>query len=327
VWLLADTLLAEAAASFITGDWDDALPRLVAGHQVAHEQGNQIFVAQSLAYQTVIAAARGDSRVAEASLAPLTAQLESDPPAFGSEMIAYAASVVAVAHNDPKRAYDILLRSWRCDAERDNRYYHRSIAPELVRLALALGEHEVARGVVGVVEAGAALAPEVPTVCSAALRCRGLVENQVEPMIEAVELARRTPRLIEHAGACEDAARVFAANARPDDAKKLLNEALERYEDAGAHAWAARVGAALRELGVRRGTRGRRRRPTHGWESLTTTERSVSHLVAEGLTNREMAKRLHISPHTVNSHLRHAFEKLSVSNRAALAAAVVHSIE
>jgi DNA-binding CsgD family transcriptional regulator len=53
----------------------------------------------------------------------------------------------------------------------------------------------------------------------------------------------------------------------------------------------------------------------------------VSHLVAEGLTNREMAKRLHISPHTVNSHLRHAFEKLSVSNRAALAAAVVHSIE
>jgi DNA-binding CsgD family transcriptional regulator len=196
-----------------------------------------------------------------------------------------------------------------------------------VRIALALDQHEVAREVVDVLEAGAALAPEVPTVCSNALRCRGLVENEVAPMIEAVELARRAPRLIEHAGACEDAARILAANARPDEAKALLTEALERYEDAGAHAWSARVGAGLRELGVRPGKRGPRGRPTRGWESLTVTERSVSHLVAEGLTNREVAKRLHISPHTVNTHLRHAFEKLSVSNRAALAAVAVHSIE
>ncbi len=242
-------------------------------------------------------------------------------------MIAYAASVLARAKGDAARAYDILLRFWRLDAERDNRYYHRSIAPELVHLALALEQHEVAREVVGVVEAGADLAPEVPTVCSAALRCRGLVENDVEPMLEAVVLARRTPRLVEHAGACEDAARVLAANARPDEAKQLLTEALERYEHAGAHAWSARAGAALRELGVRRGARGPRSRASRGWESLTATERSVSRLVAEGLTNREVARRLHISPHTVNTHLRHAFEKLSVSNRTALAAAVVHSIE
>jgi DNA-binding CsgD family transcriptional regulator len=327
VWPLADTLLAQAAASFITGEWDDALPGLAAGLRVAQEQGNQVLVAQAGAYQAVIAAARGDLRVAERWLAPFTTELESDAPPFGSEMIAYAAAVVAIANDDLKRAYEILLHVWRLDAQCDNRYYHRSVAPELVRLALALDQREVAREVVGVVEAGAALAPEVPTARSAALRCRGLVDNDVAPMIEAVELARRTPRLIEHAGACEDAARVLAANERPDEAKNLLTEALERYEDAGAQAWAARVGAALRELGVRRGTRGPRRRPAHGWQSLTTTERSVSHLVAEGLTNREVAKRLHISPHTVNSHLRHAFEKLSVSNRAALAAAVVHSIE
>jgi DNA-binding CsgD family transcriptional regulator len=48
-------------------------------------------------------------------------------------------------------------------------------------------------------------------------------------------------------------------------------------------------------------------------------------LVAEGLTNGEVARRLYISPHTVNTHLRHVFAKLDVANRVALAA-VVHRL-
>lgn len=159
------------------------------------------------------------------------------------------------------------------------------------------------------------------------MRCRGLVDNKVEPLIEAVELARRAPRLIEHAGACEDAARVLAGLGQTDDAARLLSEALERYDAAGADVWAGRVRAGLRGLGIHAGARGPRRRPVHGWASLTATERSVSLLVSEGLTNRAVAKCLHISPHTVNTHLRHVFAKLSVSNRAALASVVVHSID
>ena len=42
-------------------------------------------------------------------------------------------------------------------------------------------------------------------------------------------------------------------------------------------------------------------------------------LVADGLTNREVAERLYVSPHTVSGHLRHAFEKLGISSRVALA--------
>jgi DNA-binding CsgD family transcriptional regulator len=44
--------------------------------------------------------------------------------------------------------------------------------------------------------------------------------------------------------------------------------------------------------------------------------------VAQGLTNRQAARRLHISPHTVNTHLRHVFQKLSVTTRAELAAMI-----
>ena len=120
---------------------------------------------------------------------------------------------------------------------------------------------------------------------------------------------------------------VLAQGGRRDEAVALLAEALERYEQAGADAWAGRVRAQLRALGVRPAPRGPRRRPVGGWQSLTKTERAVSLLVAEGLTNGAVARRLYVSPHTVNTHLRHVFAKLGLSNRVALAAEVHHSIE
>ena len=40
---------------------------------------------------------------------------------------------------------------------------------------------------------------------------------------------------------------------------------------------------------------------------------------AEGLTNREVAERLFVSPHTVNSHLRHVVAKLGINSRVELA--------
>jgi DNA-binding CsgD family transcriptional regulator len=82
----------------------------------------------------------------------------------------------------------------------------------------------------------------------------------------------------------------------------------------------------LRALGVRPGPRGPRHGSAGSWESLTATERAAS-LVADGLTNGAVARRLSISPHIVNTHLRHVFAKLGVPDRAALAAVAHHSIK
>jgi DNA-binding CsgD family transcriptional regulator len=63
-------------------------------------------------------------------------------------------------------------------------------------------------------------------------------------------------------------------------------------------------------------------RPPLGWESLSATERSLASIVGQGLTNREAAARLFVSPHTVDSHLRHIFRKLDINSRVELAALV-----
>jgi len=60
-------------------------------------------------------------------------------------------------------------------------------------------------------------------------------------------------------------------------------------------------------------------RVTFGWASLTDAELSLVELVARGLTNREAAAKLYLSPHTVDSHLRHIFRKLDIRSRVELA--------
>jgi DNA-binding CsgD family transcriptional regulator len=70
---------------------------------------------------------------------------------------------------------------------------------------------------------------------------------------------------------------------------------------------------------ARRG-RGSRRRPSHGWESLTPAELDVVRLAADGLSNPEIGARLFMSRSTVKTHLSHVYAKLGVANRTELAA-------
>lgn len=62
-------------------------------------------------------------------------------------------------------------------------------------------------------------------------------------------------------------------------------------------------------------SRGGRRRPTEGWAALTRSEHQVLELVAEGLSNPEIAERMFISPRTVQGHLSRVFSKLGVGSR------------
>jgi two-component system nitrate/nitrite response regulator NarL len=56
---------------------------------------------------------------------------------------------------------------------------------------------------------------------------------------------------------------------------------------------------------------------------LTDRERQIISLVSEGLSNKEIGRRLNIADGTIKVHLHHIFQKLEISNRTLLAALVI----
>jgi DNA-binding CsgD family transcriptional regulator len=99
------------------------------------------------------------------------------------------------------------------------------------------------------------------------------------------------------------------------DAREHLRTALALFEELGATPWAERAAQELRASGETA-----RRRDVSTATELTAQERQVTALVRQGLSNRDVAAQLFVSPRTVDFHLRNVFSKLGVTSRAELAA-------
>ncbi len=187
----------------------------------------------------------------------------------------------------------------------------------LARIALAAQDDDLAQLALSDTQRRAELNPGIASIAATAAQVRGLLERSHAQLAEAVDLFERTPRRLELAAAVEDLGAELTASDR-EAAIELLGRALALYSELGATWDARRVRSSLRELGVRR--RLVTAEPeTSGWGAITASELAVVRLVAEGLTNREVAERLFVSTHTVNSHLRHVFSKLGINSRVELA--------
>ena len=136
-------------------------------------------------------------------------------------------------------------------------------------------------------------------------------------MQEAVALLATCPRPLALAAALEDLGCAKLAAGDRNEAVAAFDRVLQICVEAGAIGDAARVRHRLRELGIRRRVKSLDR-PKLGWDSLTDAELHVVRLAAEGYTNRAIANRLFVSPHTVNTHLRHVFDKLGIRSRVEL---------
>jgi DNA-binding CsgD family transcriptional regulator len=100
---------------------------------------------------------------------------------------------------------------------------------------------------------------------------------------------------------------------RTRDARGPLAAACDGFDRLGAHPWSRRASTELRA------TAGTRHVVSDGGAAaLTPQEREIALLAATGLTNREIAGRLYVSPRTVSAHLYRIFPKLGITSRAAL---------
>lgn len=149
-------------------------------------------------------------------------------------------------------------------------------------------------------------------------RCRALLlaergeeEAALASVTRAADIAGGLGRELDLARALLTRGQVARRFRRRGEARRSFEEAAEMFERMGAGAFEARARAELTRVG------GRAARP-----GLTSTEQQIADCTARGLTTRETAAELFLSPKTVANQLTVIYRKLGVRNRSELAASL-----
>jgi DNA-binding CsgD family transcriptional regulator len=156
-----------------------------------------------------------------------------------------------------------------------------------------------------------------PRALGIALRTLGVVGDELGALREAVDVLAGSPARLEHARALADLGVALRHRRRAVEAREPLRRGLDLAIRCSAAPLAERARTEL----LIAGARPRRHRLT-GLDALTTNERRVASLAAEGRSNREIAQELHVSHKTVEKHLTAAYRKLGVGTRRELPGAL-----
>ena len=297
------------------GRLDDAQAEAEGGLSAADQLTAMALSVQLLALLAEVAIRRGEMTLARRYLRRAQ-HLTSRGVGSRPDDLSWRVALLQDATGQQQAAMETLADLYHAIPERRLLLVHEPGAgPQLVRIAQAAGAGERAEAVAAATSRLAAQNPTVASLAGAAAHAEGLLRGDLEALRTAVRAYRSSPRPLIRAVAIEDTALAADAAGHRGEAVALLEEALAQYLTSGAKFDAARAQRRLDSLGVRRK---RARWPPGGApaaSALTQSELRVVRLVAEGMTNREVAARLFLSPHTVDSHLRHVFAKLAISSR------------
>ena len=181
---------------------------------------------------------------------------------------------------------------------------------------IAVGRTEEAERVAARLEEGGRTLGR-PWAVAVAARCRGLLATAAGDLPGAeAELTRAVAAHeglgmpVEEARTLLALGRVHRAQRQRRRAREVLGEAGSIVDRVGSVLWRERVDDEVARLGVGRGDP----------QELSASERRIAVLASQGLTNRQVASRLAISPKTVEAHLSRAYAKLGIHSRAELGA-------
>jgi DNA-binding NarL/FixJ family response regulator len=137
----------------------------------------------------------------------------------------------------------------------------------------------------------------------------------IEALEAAVAELEKSQAALDRAVALVEYGAALRRSGHRRDARAPLRAGLELAETCGATVLAAKAMREAKVAGARP-----RRSALHGRDSLTTRERQVAALAAEGRSNKEIADHLVVTVKTVEWHLNHSFGKLGIRSRTDLPA-------
>jgi DNA-binding CsgD family transcriptional regulator/tetratricopeptide (TPR) repeat protein len=308
----AQTALGELL--YEVGRWDDAQAELEVLPDEFKDPGATCC---DRGIAAVIAFHRGDPATARQHLS----LAEPSAGKIGNQVVASLALAKSFDHEvagAPQDALGVLTADIANNAEQLDEL--EALLPEAARLAARTGTVDVAADVAAQATR-LARRSQVPHRLATAAYCRGLVDDDPSLLLHAADRYGEADRPLLRAKALEAAAIGFATRGDRSSARTAFTRADDLYDGLGANWDLAHLRAQLRRHGIRRGPRAKHRQAQVGWHSLTPTETRIAALVAEGLSNRQIAQQLVLSTRTIDTHVSHILAKFGVRSRVDIARA------
>ncbi|MEV7956243.1 LuxR family transcriptional regulator [Streptomyces sp. NPDC088141] len=284
------------------------------GLELAREAGYENTVAAHLANLAVLAALRGEEETCERRAREALAIAVPHRVGLRVGVAAYALALLDLCLGRYVTAHDRFMALAAAGPGVGHPVVVWRTAPDRVEAAVGAGDEVGARAVLEAYERWSAHAA-TPESHALLARCRGLAESSEDAFGEALRLhtnpfeAARTALLLGE--------RLRRAQ-RPGEARAHLRMAWETFERAGAGPWARRAQGELRAAGE-----SGQAPPPAVLDALTPQELRIAGLVADGLSSKQIAAQLFLSPRTVEYHLYKIYPKLGIGSRTELARLVV----
>jgi DNA-binding CsgD family transcriptional regulator len=293
-----------------SGRWADAASRLDEAERLAAVQSVPVLRVFVPVFRTILRALRGAGPAAEPEPLPLltgTSEIET--------LTQRAAGLTALAAGDHPRAYSHFRRMFDEDGEPQHFFFGPRSLPQLAMTAARTGHLADGQRILGRCRAVAGPAPTTRMTMLLAHAGALLDETEragplFEDAIEDPERALRWP--LEFAEAQLNYGLWLRGRRRTHEARAHLLAARDVFLRLGAHAHADQARRSL-PIGLR--PAGDPAPRPDAFTALTAQKQMIARMAAAGMTNRQIAERLFLSPRTVGSHLYRIYAELGVGTR------------
>ena len=312
--VLAEALTMRAFQFAFAERFDEAAIAAEESSNFARELTATNLAARSRSVLAFVAAIRGDETEARARANEVIEYAASHGPSLGFALALYSLAMLELGRgrwNEALEQFDALA-----DARSPGSLYVSAVsAADRIEAAVHAGRMDAAQSALKQFESWAANS-KAPWIPARLARSRALVAEGDGAVDHYEEALRHTDgarpfdlgRIRLAYGEC------LRRQRRRVDARAQLRAAIEIFDRLRAEPWAERARIELRASGETA-----RRRDPSTVSQLTPQELQVARFVAEGLSNKEVAAQLFLSPRTIDSHLRNVFSKLGITSRTQLA--------